>query len=483
MNKDKISSQEIIDIVAVKASVSKRAAEEFLKVMIATIEEALLAGETVKIKNFGTFKLQWNEPRKSVNVQTGESIIIDGYHKVSFTPDSSLKEIVNEPFAHLEPVQLDGEAIQKVEIIEDDVPEPLRIFTEQASEIKSLISEIQALSPNAQPVDVTDDIDISDVIDTTDEDEIEDEELYQLLEQELEDEDDLVPFDLETEESAFEAEVKQNDDEEIVEKEEEVLLPTIENENAGMDIERNEVASPDISDEPIITSQHIEPDEIGPEKLNEKSDYDEESSSSPFLVNVKPLKKKRRRRTQRVLLVLLLLVVCSTVLYVLYPPATSIGNNIYAKLESTYTSIKENYSASNLFSGNKGNIASKSDQTATPETIVVLKDSFETDSDPVDSLQLLFDSPRVYPEFIATERVMTGSRLARMSQRYYGTSEFWVYIYEANMDRFDNPDQIPAGALIHIPKLDPRLIDASNPRCMDKAKELHDLYVNRPVKQ
>jgi nucleoid DNA-binding protein len=77
MNKEKISSQEIIDLVASKASVSKRAAEEFLKVMIATVEDGLLAGEIVKIKNFGTFKLQWNEPRKSVNIQTGTEILTE----------------------------------------------------------------------------------------------------------------------------------------------------------------------------------------------------------------------------------------------------------------------------------------------------------------------------------------------------------------------------------------------------------------------
>jgi len=87
MIKEKISSQEIIDLIALKASVSKRAAEEFLKVMIASIEEALLAGEVVKIKNFGTFKLQWNEPRKSVNVQTREEIVIGGYYKVVFVTD------------------------------------------------------------------------------------------------------------------------------------------------------------------------------------------------------------------------------------------------------------------------------------------------------------------------------------------------------------------------------------------------------------
>ena len=109
MIKEKISSQEIIDMIASKASVSKRAAEEFLKVMIASVEEGLLAGEIVKIKNFGTFKPQWNEPRKSVNVQTGDEIKIAGYYKVVFVPDTALKEQVNEPFAHLEPVELDVE--------------------------------------------------------------------------------------------------------------------------------------------------------------------------------------------------------------------------------------------------------------------------------------------------------------------------------------------------------------------------------------
>ena len=89
MSKEKISSQEIVDLVAAKALVSKRAADEFLKVMILTIEEALLAGDVVKIKNFGTFKLHWNEPRKSVNVQTGEDIVLSGYYKVSFRPDSA----------------------------------------------------------------------------------------------------------------------------------------------------------------------------------------------------------------------------------------------------------------------------------------------------------------------------------------------------------------------------------------------------------
>ena len=147
MIKDKISTQEIIDLVASKASVSKRSAEEFLKVMIASIEEALVAGEVVKIKNFGTFKLLWNEPRKSVNIQSKEEIMLAGYYKASFTPDLILRNLVNEPFAHLEPVELNDNSEETIQEDVEIAMDPLRVFTEQASEIKDLISEIQALTP------------------------------------------------------------------------------------------------------------------------------------------------------------------------------------------------------------------------------------------------------------------------------------------------------------------------------------------------
>jgi nucleoid-associated protein YgaU len=97
----------------------------------------------------------------------------------------------------------------------------------------------------------------------------------------------------------------------------------------------------------------------------------------------------------------------------------------------------------------------------------------------VDTLQQMFDHPRVYEEYIASEQIKQGSRLTIMSLRYYGSKDFWVYIYEANKERIQNPDKIEMGTLIRIPKLDPRLIDASNPRCLKKARELHDEYVKK----
>src|SRR5665647_1929920 len=148
MNKEKISLQEVADLLASKASISKRAAEEFLKVLFLSVEEALMVGELVKIKNFGTFKLQWNEPRKSVNIQTGEEIMLAGYYKVNFIPDILLKDMVNEPYAHLLPVDLDADLPEITPEEKPEVPlDPFRVFDEQASEIKTLISEIQAIRP------------------------------------------------------------------------------------------------------------------------------------------------------------------------------------------------------------------------------------------------------------------------------------------------------------------------------------------------
>ena len=137
----KITIQELIDLLCEKTSANKQQAEDFIKSLFAVIEEQLLAGEQVKINDFGVFKLQWNEPRKSVNINTGEEFIIDGFNKLSFVPEPKLKDAVNEPFAHLESIILDGE--KKTDPAPND---PLRTLQEQATAIKGILSEISSMS-------------------------------------------------------------------------------------------------------------------------------------------------------------------------------------------------------------------------------------------------------------------------------------------------------------------------------------------------
>lgn len=84
----------------------KKDAEDFVKAFFTVIEQSLFEGEVVKIQGFGTFKLLKVDSRKSVDVSTGKEFEIKEHYKISFTPDPSLKELVNKPFSHLEPVEL-----------------------------------------------------------------------------------------------------------------------------------------------------------------------------------------------------------------------------------------------------------------------------------------------------------------------------------------------------------------------------------------
>lgn len=104
---------------------SKEDAEKFVEQMFVVLNEGLHYDKQVKVKGLGTFKVMSVAPRKSVNVQTGEPIIIEGREKISFTPDASMRDAVNRPFAQFETVVLnegvDFTAIDKK--YENGVPE------------------------------------------------------------------------------------------------------------------------------------------------------------------------------------------------------------------------------------------------------------------------------------------------------------------------------------------------------------------------
>src|SRR5690554_4971247 len=148
MSKLKINTSDWVELLAQQADISKKDADDFIKTLISVIEETLLSKDFIKINELGTFKLQWNAPRKSVDVNTGEDIVIDGYYRVAFTPDVQLRELANEPYAHLEAVVIDEiEEGQKVKKEADDTDGiPLKYFDEQATEIKDILSEINALN-------------------------------------------------------------------------------------------------------------------------------------------------------------------------------------------------------------------------------------------------------------------------------------------------------------------------------------------------
>ena len=105
-----ITTKDIAKIVASQHNIKVAEAEEFVQKLVDTINEGLETDRLVKIKGFGTFKMQAMKSRASVNVNTGERVIIGEHDRISFLPDALMKNAINKPFAHFETVEIDDES-------------------------------------------------------------------------------------------------------------------------------------------------------------------------------------------------------------------------------------------------------------------------------------------------------------------------------------------------------------------------------------
>ena len=122
----KIFMTELAEMLAQKAGISKREAQQFLTDFVETIQDGVNADKLVKIKGLGTFKVIDVDARESVNVNTGERVTIDSHQKLTFTPDTAMKELVNKPFSQFETVVLNEGVVfdDDFEVEEPAIVEP-----------------------------------------------------------------------------------------------------------------------------------------------------------------------------------------------------------------------------------------------------------------------------------------------------------------------------------------------------------------------
>ena len=120
--------------LAEKSGLSQTEAELFIRKMFDVVNQGLEADKQVKMRWLGTFKVTTVKDRESVDVNTGERIVIEGRDKISYTPDNILKEIVNKPFAQFETVVVnDG-------VDFDDIDKKFETPTEEPEEVPSEVS-------------------------------------------------------------------------------------------------------------------------------------------------------------------------------------------------------------------------------------------------------------------------------------------------------------------------------------------------------
>ena len=140
MADNKLNNVHLRQAIIDRTDATEREANLFLRVLVEQIIAGLQGGEQIKINGLGTFRLQEMAPRKSVNVNTGEPIIIPGYTKVVFAPEVSMREMVEKNKSVIPIVNLNGDS--STAPVDEEALSPLEKLGRQADEIVGILAEI-----------------------------------------------------------------------------------------------------------------------------------------------------------------------------------------------------------------------------------------------------------------------------------------------------------------------------------------------------
>ncbi len=142
----KVLIQDLADGLVLRRGLPKKDADVFVRSFFEIIGEYLQTDKIVKVKGLGTFKLVTVDSRESVDVNTGERIVIKKYTKINFTPDPVLRDAVNKPFAQFETVVLyegtdiaDMERMDIPDLSEDNEAENISDVNEEADEADEMV--------------------------------------------------------------------------------------------------------------------------------------------------------------------------------------------------------------------------------------------------------------------------------------------------------------------------------------------------------
>lgn len=152
----KLTIQEISKILVEKNKLTSKEASQFAVMMFEVIQQNLNEGGMVKIKGLGTFKMIRVEARESVSVRTGERVVIDSHAKITFTPDATMKELVNKPFSQFDTVIL-NEGVEFEDIPEEEHEEEQEEVLDNVAIDNKLVEqkpfEVEQLPVEEEPVE------------------------------------------------------------------------------------------------------------------------------------------------------------------------------------------------------------------------------------------------------------------------------------------------------------------------------------------
>ncbi len=420
--------KDIIRELSKKLGKTNKQVEEYLNALQKLIEQGISDDKIVKISGLGTFKLIWNKPRKSVDVRNGQEIEIPGHYKLGFSPDSALSSKVNEPYAHLDVVELEdnnehnsqqpSSQIQSQNFTDDGISEPIERLREQALELSSILSEIGYAH---SAIENTDDHNLN-------------------------------------------SQTTNNFKQEPQEPQEPKQIQTLASES------HTQQQLPELDSIRQTTEQ---------KNIFGTNAIDDEKSYKSY---------KSRRINKYIAIIAIIVLICSLLpLGYFCVPSVLLD---YFKSNPFSEQIDNNKNTSDIQSEQSIQLeipASTSDANQSLTGATELLEKPETTNDNVlTTAQFkssfggeIYDQKRFYSEFSDTITLVSGSRLTWVSYKQFGHKSFWVYIYEANCDHISDPNNISVGTSLRIPVMNLILVDGNNPQSIKYSKELHDYYVNK----
>ena len=139
----KLTIQDLAKVLVDKNGLSQQEAETFVTAIFDVVQNGIRRDRLVKVKGLGTFKVIDVDARESINVNTGERVLINGHGKITFTPDATMKELVNKPFSGFETVLLN-------EGVEFDDMTTAETTTEEESITVENSADIEEPAPQAE---------------------------------------------------------------------------------------------------------------------------------------------------------------------------------------------------------------------------------------------------------------------------------------------------------------------------------------------
>ena len=436
---EKITFPRLAALLSDRSGRSKRFSEDFLREFFALISERLEAGDSVKVKGLGTFRLSRVEPRRSVDVTTGQPMEISGHSKVVFIPAKELAEAVNSPFIAFTAIEISDDADisqlfsnDEIDLQENEDPEEDIVETEPIGAIDAEKNEIEETplekSPDVEEKSLTEYKSMMDA------------QSDQKVAEEMASVENLgEPVDGPSEEEASSVEEETKTEEAHVDKE---ALQSMDSQTEESSTIEEETSEKEIVEE-NPTEERSETEE------DSETEYDDDLETQG----------SRRKTWVRTLMISLGAAIFALIatFAVWYLFATNDFNRLF-----NHKAANSNLTSKDGFVVGKKVV---DDEQKTPDIVLdsttdtlFLSDETEVPTAPSDAI--VYDT-------ISTTRYLT-----TMAKAHYGNYNLWPYIYEENKEILGHPDRIRPGTPVVIPKLSKYGVDPSNQADIEKAKKM-----------